>query len=181
MDFEEKEILTLNRVELVENINILDGLYTQLIARKVLTQRAVNRIKSNGRHAPEDQVEELLNTIVRLNCYQLFCEALTADHQGHIVDMYLKKSKLEDQADPSTPGPSARKSDHTGEATKSKKLCTSTAPDAVVYVSGSGQGCLYHQCDHVTPGRRQRPHRQRNNSNQRSSCVKRSSGKIICS
>lgn len=45
MDFKEKEILTTNRVELVENINILDGLYSQLMARKVLTQRAVNRIK----------------------------------------------------------------------------------------------------------------------------------------
>lgn len=141
--------------------------------------------QSSGRHSPEEQIEELLNTITRLNCYQLFCEALIADRQDHIVNTYLKKEKYENQADPSIPGPSGarsvKKSADTGEATKSKKLCTSSAPNALVYVSGCGQECLYHQCDHVTPGSKQRTHKQPNNSKHHNSCVKRSCGKIIYS
>lgn len=48
MDKAKKNILIKNRVELVENINIEDGLLTELLSRQVLTQRTAKSIQVKG-------------------------------------------------------------------------------------------------------------------------------------
>ncbi|KAL5013599.1 hypothetical protein ScPMuIL_007869 [Solemya velum] len=110
MDPVHKDILISKRPELVENINMRDGLFTQLIARKILNQRMVRRIQ-NGR-AADQQVEELLDIIPTRGpeSFQLFCQALIADDQENVVNSYLcssslksKKNNLNDQACPSSP------------------------------------------------------------------------------
>ena len=45
MEKQHKDILIKQRANLVENLNMRDGLYTQLIARKVLNQRMVRSIQ----------------------------------------------------------------------------------------------------------------------------------------
>jgi hypothetical protein len=45
MDPNHKDILIRKRVELVENLNMSDGLFTQLIARKIFNQRMVRTIQ----------------------------------------------------------------------------------------------------------------------------------------
>ncbi|GFO30920.1 caspase-2 [Plakobranchus ocellatus] len=45
MDPEQREILIARRVDLVEDINIEAGLFTQLLSRKILLKRTVNKIK----------------------------------------------------------------------------------------------------------------------------------------
>lgn len=87
MDKAQREIITTNMVELVDNININDGLYTQLLSKKILNMRAVNRIKNSG--PEEKQVEELLKQLLKLDCFEKFCEALIDDSQEHIVKKYL--------------------------------------------------------------------------------------------
>ncbi|XP_059138769.1 uncharacterized protein LOC131927119 [Physella acuta] len=89
MDKIKRDVLITNRVGLVDSINVNDGLYTQLLAKRVLSQRQVNRIKGNGR-PEEEQVEELLNELSKKECFELFCEALIADNQEHIVKKYLQ-------------------------------------------------------------------------------------------
>ena len=45
MEKGQKEILISRRPELVDNMNMEGGLFTQLIAKKVINQRTVNNIK----------------------------------------------------------------------------------------------------------------------------------------
>lgn len=45
--------------------------------------------QGNGR-PQEEQVEELLNELSKKDCFELFCEALIADNQEHIVKKYLQ-------------------------------------------------------------------------------------------
>ncbi|RUS82195.1 hypothetical protein EGW08_010035 [Elysia chlorotica] len=87
MEAEQREILIARRVELVEDIDIQGGLFTQLQSRKVLQRRTVNKIRLN--RTPEEQVEELLNELPKRECFQDFCDALIADGQEHIVKKYL--------------------------------------------------------------------------------------------
>lgn len=61
MDKAKKNILIKNRVELVENINIEDGLLTELLSRQVLTQRTAKSIQA--KKTTFDQTEELLDKI----------------------------------------------------------------------------------------------------------------------
>ncbi|CAG5133915.1 unnamed protein product, partial [Candidula unifasciata] len=91
MEPEQREILRIWRVELVENINVKDGLYTQLLSKNILTSRTINRIKNN--RTAEEQVEELLDELQKKDCFSLFCEALIADGQQHIVKKFLKQTK----------------------------------------------------------------------------------------
>ncbi|XP_062591808.1 caspase-8-like [Saccostrea cucullata] len=89
MDKAKKEILLKNRVELVENINIEDGLLTELLSRKVLTPRNVKTIQSKS--TTFAQTEELLDKIsVKKNGFEVLSEALIANGQEDIVDLYLK-------------------------------------------------------------------------------------------
>ncbi|XP_005113266.2 cell death protein 3, partial [Aplysia californica] len=88
MEKEQKEILITRRVELVENLNMDGGLFTQLMAKKILNQRTVNNIKM--KRTPEEQAEELLNYLPKKDCFERFCEALEADDQEEIVTKYLK-------------------------------------------------------------------------------------------
>ncbi|KAK6965718.1 Caspase-2 [Biomphalaria glabrata] len=88
MDKAQKDIITANRVELVENITVKDGLYSQLLQKKVLSQRSINRIKGSG--VDEQQVEELLNELMKRDCFELFCQALIDDTQVDVVKKYLK-------------------------------------------------------------------------------------------
>ncbi|GFS01089.1 caspase-2 [Elysia marginata] len=99
MEAAEREVLIARRVELVEDIDIQGGLFTQLLSRKVLQRRAVNKIKLN--RTPEEQVEELLNELPKRECFEDFCEALIADGQEHIVKKYLK-APLTSTAKPKT-------------------------------------------------------------------------------
>ncbi|XP_062603141.1 caspase-2-like [Saccostrea cucullata] len=89
MDKAKKEILLKNRVELVENINIEDGLLTELLSRKVLTPRNVKTIQSKS--TTFAQTEELLDKIsVKKNGFEVLSEGLIANGQEDIVDLYLK-------------------------------------------------------------------------------------------
>lgn len=45
MDPKHKDILIRNRVELVENLNVSDGLFSQLIAKKIFNARMVRTIQ----------------------------------------------------------------------------------------------------------------------------------------
>ncbi|KAK6177444.1 hypothetical protein SNE40_015542 [Patella caerulea] len=95
MDPKHRDILIRKRSELVENLNTRDGLFTQLIARKVLNQRMVRTIR-NGR-SPDEQSEELLDILPTRGseCFNKFCEALIADDQESIVTEFLKPKSSE--------------------------------------------------------------------------------------
>ncbi|XP_061197056.1 uncharacterized protein LOC133205296 [Saccostrea echinata] len=94
MDKSKKEILLKNRVELVENINIEDGLLTELLSRQALTQRVVKTIQS--KKTTYDQTEELLDKIsVKSNGFEVLSEALIANGQEDIVNLYLKPPEKE--------------------------------------------------------------------------------------
>lgn len=96
MDKAKKNILIKNRVELVENINIEDGLLTELLSRQVLTQRTVKSIQA--KKTTFDQIEELLDKIaLKSNGFEALSEALIANAQEDIVNLYLKPLSEENE------------------------------------------------------------------------------------
>lgn len=97
MDKRHKEILRVRRVDLVDNINIDDGLVTQLLSRKVITSRTANKIQACGTR--EAKVEQLLDILNGPYAFQGLCDSLIAVEQEYIVDLYLKdndKCKTDD-------------------------------------------------------------------------------------
>ncbi|KAL4221644.1 luteolysis [Mactra antiquata] len=98
MEKKHKEILLLQRANLVDNLNMRKGLFTQLLCRKVIDQRMVRNIK-NGK-TEDDQAEELLDFLPKAETgaetFELFCEALIADSQSHIVKSFLKSEESSD-------------------------------------------------------------------------------------
>lgn len=94
MDPADKELLITRRPELVDNIDVTGGLFTQLLSRKVLNKRMVQNIQFSN--PPDRQIEELLDLLPKrgLNAFALFCEALIADDQEEIVTSILRKDKL---------------------------------------------------------------------------------------
>lgn len=96
MDKAKKNILIKNRVELVENINIEDGLLTELLSRQVLTQRTAKSIQA--KKTTFDQTEELLDKIaLKSNGFEALSEALIANGQEDIVNLYLKPPSEESE------------------------------------------------------------------------------------
>ncbi|VDI15888.1 caspase 2 [Mytilus galloprovincialis] len=95
MESKHKELLIRNRVELVENLNVSDGLFTQLIARKIFNQRMVRTIQHN--RSPDQQAEELLNLLPTRGpkAFDAFCDSLKEDLQEHVVDLYLTPKEEE--------------------------------------------------------------------------------------
>ena len=127
MDKAKKNILIKNRVGLVENINIEDGLLTQIASQQILTQRTIKSIevkeilRENFRQTQSyctclqkheqlkivkihlyfcflqakktsfEKVEELLDKIsLKINGFEALRDALIANEQEDIVDLYLK-------------------------------------------------------------------------------------------
>ncbi|XP_070207343.1 caspase-8-like [Littorina saxatilis] len=91
MDPADKDLLILRRPELVEDIDIINGLLTHLLSRKVLNKRMVQSITYNN--PPDRQVEELLDLLPKRgpNAFQLFCDALIATDQADVVTKHLQK------------------------------------------------------------------------------------------
>ncbi|KAK7093823.1 hypothetical protein V1264_007512 [Littorina saxatilis] len=91
MDPADKDLLILRRPELVEDIDIINGLLTYLLSRKVLNKRMVQSITYNN--SPDRQVEELLDLLPKggPNAFQLFCDALIATDQADVVTKHLQK------------------------------------------------------------------------------------------
>ncbi|KAK3593281.1 hypothetical protein CHS0354_012377 [Potamilus streckersoni] len=94
---EQKEILITNRSRLVECLNVRDGLFTELIANKVMTQRNYRTICQSGR-TPDQQAEDLLDFLARKGAadFEKFCDALIADNQETVVTEILRKSHKSD-------------------------------------------------------------------------------------
>lgn len=92
MDPADKDLLISRRPDLVENIDITNGLLTHLLSRKVLNQRMVQSITYNK--PPDRQVEELLDLLPKRgpNAFKLFCESLIATDQEDVVTNILQKS-----------------------------------------------------------------------------------------
>ncbi|XP_053378603.1 uncharacterized protein LOC128548187 [Mercenaria mercenaria] len=92
MEKRHKELLILQRANLVEDLNMRSGLFTQLLCRKIIDQRMVRKIK-NG-NTEDEQAEELLDYLPKSDqgakTFDLFCEALIADSQSNVVKSYLK-------------------------------------------------------------------------------------------
>ncbi|KAK7471433.1 hypothetical protein BaRGS_00035921 [Batillaria attramentaria] len=90
MDPADKELLIVQRPQLVENIDVTGGLFTQLLSRKVLSARSVQNITYNK--PPDRQVEELLDLLPKRGpkAFEQFCEALIADDQEDVVTSFLK-------------------------------------------------------------------------------------------
>ncbi|XP_052284327.1 uncharacterized protein LOC127880891 isoform X2 [Dreissena polymorpha] len=84
-----KDLLLVQRVNLVENMNMRGGLLSQLMARKVIDPRMYREIK-NGRTL-DQQAEELLDILPQCGskAFSLFCQALIADKQSEVVSLYL--------------------------------------------------------------------------------------------
>lgn len=99
MDKKHKELLLVQRANLVENLNMNGGLFTQLICRKIIDQRMVRKIK-NGK-TEDEQAEDLLDYLPKSGqgekTFDLFCEALIADSQSNIVKSYLKPESTKDE------------------------------------------------------------------------------------
>lgn len=91
MDPADKELLIVRRPQLVENIDLNGGLFTQLLSRKVISSRSVQTITYNK--PPDRQVEELLDLLPKRGptAFALFCEALIADDQEDVVKYILQK------------------------------------------------------------------------------------------
>lgn len=91
MDPADKDFLIRWRPELVEQIDIVNGLLTHLQSRKVLNQRMVQSITYNK--PPDRQVEELLDLLPKRgpSAFRLFCDALTATDQDDVVTNYLRR------------------------------------------------------------------------------------------
>jgi len=100
------------------------GLFTQLMAKKVLNQRTINNIKM--KRTPEEQAEELLNFLPKKDCFDKLCEALEADDQEELVAKYLK-----------TPLKSERKTSETKESSTSK--CSSPIQQPSSETTDSGR------------------------------------------
>ncbi|XP_064611809.1 caspase-2-like [Liolophura sinensis] len=113
MDTRHKDILVTRRPELVENLNMRDGLFTQLIARKVLSGRMVRTIQ-HGK-TPDQQAEDLLNILPTRGpkAFDLFCESLEADDQSELVRLYLRGDGNlgKDEDDSSSRGSTSQKLD----------------------------------------------------------------------
>ncbi|PVD37109.1 hypothetical protein C0Q70_04103 [Pomacea canaliculata] len=90
-----RDLLVTHRTELVENIDVTNGLFSELVQRKVLNQRMVRNIKNNK--DIDTQIEELLDILPRRgpDAFHLFCESLIASDQQHIVDSILKVNLAE--------------------------------------------------------------------------------------
>ncbi|KAJ8320398.1 hypothetical protein KUTeg_001985 [Tegillarca granosa] len=90
MEQKHKDILIAKRVELIENINIKDGLFTQLLTRRIFNQRSIRKIKTFN--TTDEQIEELLDELPRRGpkAFDEFCEALIADDQEDVVNLYLR-------------------------------------------------------------------------------------------
>ncbi|XP_041377847.1 caspase-2-like [Gigantopelta aegis] len=133
MDPQHKNILITQRANLVENLNIRDGLYTQLITRGVLNTRMVRTIQHN--HSPDQQAEELLTIIPTRgpDAFSKFCDALIADDQQHVVDLYLKiQSKTSGDKKKSE-----QCSDKDGDGTGVKKRPRSPSPTIICFKDGT--------------------------------------------
>ncbi|ELU04978.1 hypothetical protein CAPTEDRAFT_208910 [Capitella teleta] len=79
-----KQILTEKRVELVEGIE-LDGLWSHLRSRRIVTEEDEARIKFNGSFFK--QIGELLDHLAKRteSDFEAFCECLVANSQEHIA------------------------------------------------------------------------------------------------
>ncbi|ELU03418.1 hypothetical protein CAPTEDRAFT_201707 [Capitella teleta] len=79
-----KQILTENRVELVETIE-LHGLWDYLRSHKIVTEQDVARIKLN--RTSHEQIGKLLDHLAKRteSDFEAFCECLIATDQGHIA------------------------------------------------------------------------------------------------
>lgn len=84
-----KQILTINRPALVEEIDSENGLLNQLESKKVLTRRQAVSISRNP--DPFRKNELILDALHKRpdDDFDKFCEALKATNQGHVVDAYL--------------------------------------------------------------------------------------------
>ena len=76
MDKAKKNILIKNRVGLVENINIEDGLLTQIASQQILTQRTIKSI----------EVKDILRENFRQT--QSYCTSLQKHEQLKIVKIH---------------------------------------------------------------------------------------------
>ncbi|KAK3104824.1 hypothetical protein FSP39_011023 [Pinctada imbricata] len=97
MEKEHKDILLEKRVDLVDNINIEDGLLSQLLAKKIFKPRTIHKIQACK--TPESQIECLLDALPLTGnkTYDKFCEALIEDGQEHVVELFLKPKVKEDE------------------------------------------------------------------------------------
>ncbi|XP_076451833.1 uncharacterized protein LOC143287605 [Babylonia areolata] len=95
MDPADKDLLISCRPELVDNIDIGNGLLTHLLSRRVLNQRMVQSITYNK--PPDRQVEELLDLLPKrgANAFKLFCESLIASDQEDVVTNILQKKNTD--------------------------------------------------------------------------------------
>ncbi|KAK6180687.1 hypothetical protein SNE40_008692 [Patella caerulea] len=93
MDPKHRAILKQKNIR--KDLNLKDGLFTQLITRKLLNQRMVRRIKNI--RSTDKQANEVLDILQKRGpeCFDLFCEALIADDQGSFVTEYLKPKSSE--------------------------------------------------------------------------------------
>ncbi|XP_025081760.1 caspase-2-like [Pomacea canaliculata] len=92
MEKAHKDMLIEHRTKLVKTIDIANGLFSELIQRKVLTPRMVREIKVNK--DIDSQIEDLLDLLPSCGpeAYDQFCAALVASDQKYIVDFFLDMS-----------------------------------------------------------------------------------------
>ncbi|XP_013407456.1 uncharacterized protein LOC106171584 [Lingula anatina] len=80
--------------DLTQRINVNGRLYTYLVDKDVLDHFMIRFIQNQG--SSTNQVDQLLEelSILGEEAFQLFCDALIEDGQGHIVEQYLKAGRI---------------------------------------------------------------------------------------
>ncbi|WAR14588.1 CASP2-like protein [Mya arenaria] len=130
-----KDILLIQRVNLVDNMNMRGGLLSQLIARKVLDPRMVREIKT-GRTL-DQQAEELLDILPQCGskAFKLFCDALVADKQGELVSLFLKSETENNETSENNSdrksSPACVQETETGETKESVSLTHSASRESL--------------------------------------------------
>lgn len=112
---------------------------------------------------PEEQVEGLLDELQKKDCFDIFCEALTADGQEHIVKKFLKRPKTHVVSD-STASPasaSLKRSEsvlgpsETTDSSAGQELTNQRYTSIVLRESDNKYVCIRYDND-VTPSKRSR-------------------------
>lgn len=90
MEQHHRDILRKQRPYLVDDITLSGRLYTIMYANELFTKHMIATMKTKG--ADFQQVQQLLDDVETRgpNAFDLFCDCLIEDGQGHVVEKYLK-------------------------------------------------------------------------------------------
>ncbi|XP_021370054.1 uncharacterized protein LOC110461055 isoform X2 [Mizuhopecten yessoensis] len=142
MDKQHKEILRTKRADLVDDINIDDGLITQLLSRKIISKRVGNTIQACS--TPEARTEKLLDVLNGPNAFQGLCDALTATEQNYIVDLYLKSDQDEKKEEKSQPSEAKCVQETETKAQKSQNVTENSQSQGIIKMSENQPRGLEH-------------------------------------